>query len=84
VREINAAGRCSKTAISLEIARMHWRAVDEGPHGATQSITSHESVFLNLYELWNGSKFNAANFFTNSTLEIISRGRQGTCVVPMI
>ena len=30
----------------------------------------------NLYELWNGSRFNAANFFTNSTPEITSRAQR--------
>ncbi len=46
-------------------------AVDQGRYGASQvnyvtkSGTNH--FHGNLYELWNGSKFNAANFFTNST-----------------
>ena len=46
-------------------------AVDQGRYGASQvnyvtkSGTNH--FHGNLYELWNGSKFNAADFFTNST-----------------
>lgn len=46
-------------------------AVDQGRYGASQvnyvtkSGTNH--LHGNLYELWNGSRFNAANFFTNST-----------------
>lgn len=46
-------------------------AVDEGRYGASQvnyvtkSGTNH--FHGNLYELWNGSEFNAADFFTNST-----------------
>ncbi len=46
-------------------------AVDQGRYGASQanyvtkSGTNH--FHGNLYELWNGSRFNAANFFTNAT-----------------
>jgi hypothetical protein len=46
-------------------------AVDQGRYGASQvdyvtkSGTNH--FHGNLYELWNGSKLNAADFFTNST-----------------
>ncbi|HEY6341657.1 MAG TPA: carboxypeptidase regulatory-like domain-containing protein [Bryobacteraceae bacterium] len=46
-------------------------AVDQGRYGASQvdyvtkSGTNH--LHGNLYELWNGSKLNAADFFTNST-----------------
>ncbi|HEX4231792.1 MAG TPA: carboxypeptidase-like regulatory domain-containing protein [Bryobacteraceae bacterium] len=46
-------------------------AVDQGRYGASQvnyvtkSGTNH--FHGNLYELWNGSRFNAADFFTNST-----------------
>jgi len=45
--------------------------VDQGRYGASQvnyvtkSGTNH--FHGNLYELWNGSKFNAADFFTNAT-----------------
>jgi hypothetical protein len=46
-------------------------AVDEGRYGASQVnyITKSGSNQLhgNLYELWNGSRFNAANYFTNAT-----------------
>src|ERR1700692_651781 len=46
-------------------------AVDQGRYGASQAnyITkSGTNAFHgNLYELWNGSKFNAADFFTNAT-----------------
>ncbi len=45
-------------------------AVDQGRYGASQVnyITKSGTNRLhgNLYELWNGSKFNAANFFTNA------------------
>src|SRR5580693_8198332 len=46
-------------------------AVDQGRYGASQvnyvtkSGTNH--FHGNLYELWNGSKLNAADFFTNAT-----------------
>ena len=46
-------------------------AVDQGRYGASQAnyvTKSGTNQFHgNLYELWNGSKFNAANFFTDST-----------------
>src|SRR5580700_11393578 len=46
-------------------------AVDQGRYGASQAnyITkSGTNAFHgNLYELWNGSEFNAADFFTNAT-----------------
>jgi hypothetical protein len=45
--------------------------VDQGRYGASQVnyITkSGTNQFRgNLYELWNGSRFNAADFFTNAT-----------------
>lgn len=46
-------------------------AVDQGRYGASQAnyvTKSGTNAFHgNLYELWNGSKFNAADFFTNAT-----------------
>src|SRR6266571_5244696 len=46
-------------------------AVDQGRYGASQvnyvTKSGTNRLHGNLYELWNGSKFNAANFFTNST-----------------
>src|SRR5216684_5147623 len=46
-------------------------AVDQGRYGAAQvnyvTRSGANQFHGNLYELWNGSKFNAANFFTNST-----------------
>jgi hypothetical protein len=46
-------------------------AVDEGRYGASQvnyvTKSGSNRFHGNLYELWNGSKFNAADFFTNST-----------------
>src|ERR1700691_613921 len=46
-------------------------AVDQGRYGASQInyvTKSGTNVFHgNLYELWNGSKLNAADFFTNAT-----------------
>src|ERR1700734_990088 len=46
-------------------------AVDQGRYGASQInyITKSGTNRLhgNLYQLWNGSRFNAANFFTNAT-----------------
>jgi hypothetical protein len=46
-------------------------AVDQGRYGASQVnyVTKSGSNQLhgNLYELWNGSRFDAADFFTNST-----------------
>lgn len=46
-------------------------AVDQGRYGAAQvnyvTKSGSNQFHGNLYELWNGSRFNAANFFTNST-----------------
>jgi len=46
-------------------------AVDQGRYGASQityvTKSGTNSFHGNLYELWNGSKFNAADFFTNAT-----------------
>src|SRR6202048_1887387 len=46
-------------------------AVDQGRYGASQinyvTKSGSNQFHGNLYELWNGSKFNAANFFTNAT-----------------
>jgi hypothetical protein len=46
-------------------------AVDQGRYGASQvnyvTKSGSNRFHGNLYELWNGSKFNAANFFTNAT-----------------
>ena len=46
-------------------------AVDQGRYGASQvnyvTKSGTNQFHGNLYELWNGSAFNAANFFTNST-----------------
>src|SRR6202048_672600 len=46
-------------------------AVDQGRYGASQvnyvTKSGSNQIHGNLYELWNGSKFNAANYFTNST-----------------
>jgi len=46
-------------------------AVDEGRYGAAQvnyvTKSGANRFHGNLYELWNGSKFNAADFFTNAT-----------------
>src|SRR5271167_3489771 len=46
-------------------------AVDQGRYGAAQvnyvTKSGSNQFHGNLYELWNGSKFNAANFFTNAT-----------------
>ena len=45
--------------------------VDQGRYGASQvnyvTKSGANSFHGNLYELWNGSSFNAADFFTNST-----------------
>jgi hypothetical protein len=45
--------------------------VDEGRYGAAQvnyvTKSGTNQFHGNLYELWNGSRFNAADFFTNST-----------------
>jgi hypothetical protein len=44
--------------------------VDQGRYGASQvnyvTKSGSNQFHGNLYELWNGSKFNAANYFTNS------------------
>ena len=46
-------------------------AVDQGRYGASQvnyvTKSGSNQFHGNLYELWNGSKFNAADYFTNST-----------------
>src|SRR5271163_484108 len=46
-------------------------AVDQGRYGAAQvnyvTKSGTNQFHGNLYELWNGSKFNAANYFTNAT-----------------
>jgi hypothetical protein len=46
-------------------------AVDQGRYGAAQvnyvTKSGTNQMHGNLYELWNGSKFNAADFFTNAT-----------------
>src|SRR6202522_3869444 len=46
-------------------------AVDQGRYGASQvnyvTKSGSNQFHGNLYELWNGSRFNAANYFTNST-----------------
>ncbi len=46
-------------------------AVDQGRYGASQvnyvTKSGTNQMHGNLYESWNGSRFNAADFFTNST-----------------
>lgn len=46
-------------------------AVDQGRYGASQvnyvTKSGANQFHGNVYELWNGSKFNAANYFTNAT-----------------
>src|ERR1700726_1709884 len=46
-------------------------AVDQGRYGASQvnyiTKSGGNRFHGNLYELWNGSRFNAADFFTNAT-----------------
>jgi hypothetical protein len=46
-------------------------AVDQGRYGASQvnyvTKSGSNTFHGNLYELWNGSRFNAANYFTNAT-----------------
>src|SRR5580698_5540909 len=46
-------------------------SVDQGRYGASQvdyvTKSGTNQLHGNLYELWNGSKFNAADFFTNAT-----------------
>ncbi len=46
-------------------------SVDQGRYGASQvnyvTKSGSNRFHGNLYELWNGSRFNAADFFTNST-----------------
>ncbi len=46
-------------------------AVDQGRYGASQinyvTKSGTNRLHGNLYELWNGSKLNAANYFTNAT-----------------
>src|ERR1700736_5978628 len=45
-------------------------AVDQGRYGASQvnyvTKSGSNQFHGNLYELWNGAKFNAANYFTNA------------------
>jgi Carboxypeptidase regulatory-like domain len=45
--------------------------VDQGRYGASQvnyvTKSGSNQFHGNLYDLWNGSKFNAANYFTNAT-----------------
>jgi hypothetical protein len=45
--------------------------VDEGRYGASQvnyvTKSGSQQFHGNLYEMWNGSKFNAADYFTNAT-----------------
>src|SRR5579872_7411282 len=47
-------------------------SVDRGRYGASQvnyvTKSGTNQFHGNLYELWNGSKFNAADFFTNATI----------------
>src|SRR5271156_2150169 len=47
-------------------------AVDHGRYGASQvnyvTKSGSNQFHGNLYELWNGSRFNAADYFTNATL----------------
>jgi carboxypeptidase family protein len=46
-------------------------AVDQGRYGASQvnyvTKSGSNEFHGNLYELWNGARFNAANYFTNAT-----------------
>ncbi len=46
-------------------------SVDQGRYGASQvnyvTKSGANAFHGNFYELWNGSRFNAANFFTNAT-----------------
>ncbi len=46
-------------------------AVDQGRYGASQvnyvTKSGTNQLHGNLYELWNGARFNAADFFTNAT-----------------
>ncbi|MGB9424716.1 MAG: carboxypeptidase regulatory-like domain-containing protein [Candidatus Acidiferrum sp.] len=46
-------------------------SVDQGRYGASQvnyvTKSGSNQFHGNLYELWNGSRFNAADYFTNST-----------------
>ena len=46
-------------------------AVDQGRYGASQinyvTKSGTNTLHGNLYELWNGSRLNAANYFTNAT-----------------
>jgi Carboxypeptidase regulatory-like domain len=47
-------------------------AVDQGRYGASQvdyvTKSGSNQFHGNLYELWNGSRFNAADYFTNATV----------------
>src|SRR6202795_4153826 len=46
-------------------------SVDQGRYGASQvnyvTKSGTNQIHGNLYELWNGSRFNAADYFTNAT-----------------
>src|SRR5713101_4241313 len=46
-------------------------AVDQGRYGASQvnyvTKSGSNQFYGNLYEMWNGSQLNAANYFTNAT-----------------
>jgi hypothetical protein len=46
-------------------------ATDQGRYGASQvnyvTRSGTNQLHANLYELWNGSRFNSADFFTNAT-----------------
>jgi hypothetical protein len=48
-------------------------AVDQGRYGASQvnyvTKSGSNQFHGNVYELWNGSKFSAANYFTNASPE---------------
>jgi hypothetical protein len=48
-------------------------AVDQGRYGASQvnyvTKSGSKEFHGNVYEVWNGSKFNAANYFTNASPE---------------
>ena len=60
---LNSIGEVTVNALSY--------TVDQGRYGASQvnyvTKSGTNNFHGNLYELWNGSMFNAADFFTNST-----------------